>query len=388
MNKTRYAICIFLALLIFAVVNTTLGALLTRYIDHYQLIESQQGLPVSMLNIGCIIAITSSLWVTRWIKKQHLVWLASAATVLLLIPQGFPPPFPVFSALFLLIGISVGYTDVLASSSIADLYDGKRAATMMCILHAVFGAAGIVMPLVYSVMMNAGLPWNGIYTVLFGIGACMLAYIIPVSISRARHLTLQGVVNQRFTRGDLQRFFKDQGSIMILVAIFFYAFFLSAITIWIDRYVGVGLGNKNLSALSLSLFWVGLTLSRLLTPLLNIKPPVLIRWASLATAATLVIGIALHNAPLMCATSVLAGLFSGATIPLLLHIACQKYKSNTLMATTFLFLAIYASQSIAPPIMGFIASTWGLTIAMLLCPAAVGLCGLAAFMIRAETIEA
>ena len=133
-----------MALLIFALINSTLGALLTRYIDQYGLTESRQGLPVSMLNAGCIAALISSFWAMGRVPKPRLLWIASAATVALLIPLGLPPPFAVFSGTFLLIGFTVGYTDTLASSCIADIYEGKRAVFMMCVLHAAFGTAGVV----------------------------------------------------------------------------------------------------------------------------------------------------------------------------------------------------------------------------------------------------
>jgi len=385
-NKARYAACIFLSLFIFAIINSTLGALLTRYIDHYALAESGKGVPVSMLNIGCIAALISSLWVMGRIHKPHLQWIASVATVLLLIPLGLPPTFAVFSTTFLLLGVAVGYTDTLASSSIADLYDGRRAVAMMCVLHAVFGIAGVACPLAFRAMMSAGLPWYRIYTVLMSAGVAMLTFIIPVSVMTARHTPVQSTDRQRITWAEVRSFFGKRSRLMMLCAIFFYGFYLSGITVWIDRYICVGLSDAGLGALSLSLFWLGLTLSRLLTPLLRVNPTVLIRWSCFATAALVAAGVATGSAPVMCGAGALAGLTSGAIIPLLMHIACQQYKENTLMASTFLFLALYFSQSICPPLMGLIETAWGLTAVMMACPVTVCLCGGAAFFVeRADT---
>ena len=382
MKKTRYAVCIFLSLFFFAIINSTLGALLTETINHYHLVESQQGLPVSMLNIGCIAALISSLWIMGRVRKPHLVWIASTASVLLLVPMGLPPSFAVFTAMFLLMGLAVGYTDTLASSIIADLYNGKRAAVMMCMLHATFGMAGIVSPLAFQSMMQAGLSWNGVYTVLFFVGVAFLAYIVPVSVSQARSAPAQHASSQRLTLAEIGRFFKTRASVMLLCAIFFYGFFISAIAIWVDRYVRVGLGSAELGALSLSLFWLGLAASRLISPLLKVKPATLIYWSAFSTAALVAAGIATGSAPIMCAASGLGGLLSGSIIPMLIHIACQQYKSNTLMATTFLLLGLYVAQSICPPMMGVIASSAGLTAAMWVAPIAVTLCGFAAWMVE------
>ena len=384
MSKARRAACVFLAMFLFALVNGTMGPLLTKTIDHYALAESQQGLAVAMLNVGCIAALLSSLWVMGRIKKPNLLWLASAATAALMAPLAIPPPFGAYASLFLLVGVALGYTDTLSSSSIADLYAGdeRKSAAMMCMLHAVFGSAGILSPIAYRALMDAGLAWNRIYWILCAFGAAALAYIAPTGARWAREAERADAA--RVSLAEMGRFVRDRGRALILLAIFLYGAYLSGVTVWIDRYVSVTLGRADLGALSLSLFWLGLTASRLISPLIRLRPTTLIRIACYATSAILAVGIAASNAAFLCAAGAVAGLFSGAIIPLLLHVACRQYPSNTLLATTFLFLALYSAQSVFPPMMGYIESVGGLRLAMLVCPAALFGCGLAAQFMRGE----
>ena len=343
MSKAKFTVSIFLALFLFAIINSSLGVLLTHYIDHYGLTESQQGLPASLLNVGCITALVTSMWVMGRVRKPRLMWIASAATVALLIPLGLPPAFALYAALFLLLGITVGYTDTMSSSSIADMYDGKNAVAVMCALHAVFGVAGIIAPLSFNALINAGLPWNGIYVVLLCVGAAMLMYIIPVNASRARQTTVQSTAGQKITREGIARFFKNRINLIIIISLFMYGLYLSAITIWIERYISVGLGSAGYGALSLSLFWLGLTLSRLIVPFIRIGPVKFTRWSALLASALLLTGIALNNALLMCVISALTGLCSGAVIPVMLHLVCRQSKANTMMATTHLRSCPYTS---------------------------------------------
>ena len=388
--KQRYAIAVFLSIFLFAVISSTLGALQDRYIAYYGLTNAQQGLPASLLNIGSIAALITSLWVMGRVAKPHLVWISSAVTVLLLLPLGAPPAFAAFSMMFLLMGVSVGYTDTLASSVIADLYTGKRAAMLMCVLHATFGTAGIVSPIAFRSMMNAGIPWHRLYAVLAALGGVMLVYMIPVCLAQLRAARTrpagngQSATGQKLTIAESKRFLKDRDSVMLLLGMFAYGMFLSSISIWIQRFVGVELGNEALGAPALSLFWLGLTASRLISPLIRVRPVALIRVSSFAAAVLIAVGIALGDAAFMCAAGALTGLISGATIPLLMHEACSRYSHNTLMATTFLLLSVYVAQSVFPPVVGAAASAFGLTAAMYVCPAALLLCGGAAMMIKTK----
>ncbi|NLG24765.1 MAG: hypothetical protein GX558_05370 [Clostridiales bacterium] len=383
MKKGAYALCVFLCVFLFAVANSTHGALLTREVDFYRLDSYRKGMAVAAQNLGSLAALISSLWVIGALSKPRLLWLATAATAALLLPIGLAPAFPVFVALFGLLGVSVGYIDTLASSAMADLYQGKAAARMMCVLHAVFGTAGIACPLLFQWMLRSGAVggWNQIFLWIAGLGGLILLYAVPVARRREKETNAQGAAMQRFTMNGFARFF-HAGRPLMLLAVSFNSLYLAGIAVWVNRYVGETLGSPDLGSLALSMLWVGTTASRLLTPLLPFSPVKIIGWSSLASAALLAIGVLSGSAVAMCAATLLAGLLAGANIPLILHVVSDQFRENTAMATTITFIALYVAQSISSPLMGAIESVWGLAAGMLLCAASLAISGGFAFLMR------
>ena len=385
MRKTAYAAGIFLALFYYATLNNTHGPLLSDIINHYGLNEAQKGMAVAAQNTGSIIALISSLFVVGRVAKPYLLCASVAICALLMIPIGLPPAFIAFVGLFVVLGIAAAYVDSTASSAIADLYEGKTAVRMMCALHAVFGMAGMVMPLAFQALMNNALTlngvtftvsWNGVYFAVFAFGALLSAYIIPVSVRRARAEAAGSDMRaQKMSLNGLTRFLRDRVMLLILAAIFVYAFFFSGFTIWIKRYISDLLGDDNIGSLALSVFWVGMTASRLLSPFIRLSPIAQIRWFSLAAALVLAIGLLVSNAAVICAVSALTGLLAGAAIPLAIHVACERFRENTMMASAFILLVLYVAQIVCPPLMGIAETQFGLRWAMMVCPAALAMCG-------------
>ena len=158
MNRKNilYALCVFACLILFALFSTSQGVLLTPLVEHYGLTESSQGIPNAALNIGCTIALLTSLVVMGRIAKPKLLIMAMTATIILILPLCSKPGFILLVALYALVGLAVGYIDTLGSSAIADLFHGKSASLMMGALHAVFGIAGIVSPLVMGSLLKGG----------------------------------------------------------------------------------------------------------------------------------------------------------------------------------------------------------------------------------------
>ena len=103
------AVC--LSTVFLAAVNSSHGALLSPMIAHYGLSDSQQGYPSSVQNIGCIVAMFTSLWVIGRLRKQTLLTSAVALMALLMLPLSLLPPFPVYLGLYALVGVAYAYMD-------------------------------------------------------------------------------------------------------------------------------------------------------------------------------------------------------------------------------------------------------------------------------------
>ena len=188
----------------------------------------------------------------------------------------------------------------------------------------------------------------------------------------------------RLSREMLARFFGNRDQLLLLAAVLVYCLYFGGVTVWTDRFIDKELNNPALGATALSLFWLGVTASRLLTPLLKVTPLRYIQCAGLLGAAVLLPGVLSGNAYVMAGAVVVSSLLAGAVIPMILHVSCERFSENTLLATTTILLGVYAGQALGPMIIGQMEATMSIKAGMLFCVAAVGLSGVAAWGIRAK----
>ncbi len=381
-KKMMYALCVFLCLILFALFSTSQGVLLTPIVGHYGLTESQQGVPNAALNIGCAAALLTSLFMMGRAAKPKMMLTAMAATVILIVPLSLKPAFLLLTALYFLIGIAVGYIDTLASSAMADLFHGKAAARMMGALHAMFGIGGMISPVVMGAMMSGGLPWNKVYLVISGIGVLFCLYVMPVGRGWVRDDAGARTESLRLSGDMLKRFFLNREQALILLSVLLYAYYLGGVTVWTDRFIDIELHNAQLGAIALSLFWLGMTACRLLAPYVKISPVRYIQATGVLSAVILAAGVLSGNAYVMCGCAVLTAVLAGAVIPMILHVSCDRFAENTMLATTAVLLCVYAGQALGPAVIGQMEAGLSIGAGLLTCAASIGLSGLAAMGIN------
>lgn len=365
-----------------ATVNSSHGALLSPMISHYGLSSSQQGYPNSAQNIGCIAAMFTSLWVIGRLRKQTLQTAAVALMAALMIPLSLLPSFPAYLGLYALVGVAFAYIDAIASSMIADLHPGRNSARMMCVMHACHGLSGIVSPLLLSAALGPSGNMPRAYLTVLAIGVLTLAFLWPAN-ARIR-LSEAASRPEPLTRAQLSAFFGDPTLRALAICILFYGIHLSGMIVWIDRYVDVGLQSA-LGALALAFLYAGMTGSRLLVPLLRIRPLTYICASCLLSAAVLGVGLCVRSAAVMCGCVLLCSLLSGALVPVALGTACAGFASNTLLASTLMNLCMLAGNCVSSPLIGMIEARAGLRWGMSACALAlVAAAAAPALRLRAE----
>ena len=356
------AVC--LSTVFLAAVNSSHGALLSPMIAHYALSDSQQGYPNSAQNIGCIVAMFTSLWVIGRLRKQTLLTAAVALMAFLMIPLSLLPSFPVYLGLYALVGVAFAYLDAISSSMIADLHTGKSAARMMCVMHACHGLSGIVSPLILGAALGASGNMPRAYLTVLAMGILTLAFLwpanarIPLSDAAARPEPL--------TRAQLSAFFGNPALRALSISILFYGIHLSGMIVWVNRYVEVGL-QSTLGALALAFLYAGLTASRLIVPLLRVQPMTYICGSCVLSAVILGIGLCANSAAVMCGCVLACSLISGALIPVTIGTACAGFSSNTLLASTLINLCMLVGNCISSPLIGMIEARAGMRWGMAVC---------------------
>ena len=365
-NHRALAAGLMLGMLLLAAIGALQGALLSSIIAHYQLTDSAQGAASAAASAGSVIALLASFFLIGRLPKLTLLRLAlclSAATLALL---RLAPVFGAFVALWLVAGVGSGFIDMLLSSCMADMYTGRMATRMMCLLHTLFGVSSVICPAVYSRLIRGGLPWNDIYLCIAALAVALAAYLtLAVRLNRgsnAKVLAAEKRLPLRAMGGILRK-----GSMPgLLAAMACHGIFLAGLNTWINRYVDVTLSSA-MGDLALSFMFFGVMASRLLVSFLPISTSRYVRAGGLAAGLALLLALPFRNGVVMCGALSVVGLCFGALIPCILDFGCREVPESSMLATTSLALSLYLGQIVAPPLIGALESTISLHAGICLC---------------------
>lgn len=373
-SSQKYSVAVFLLLSMafLSAVFALQGTLLTPMIDFYSLPTDQQGLAGSATFFGGIAALMIAFLLQGRLKKRLLLKWSMCVVALGLILLFLAPGYPLYVAAWFVTGFGLGLMDTLLSACMADLFTGRRAVIMMCMLHTAYGLSSVLTPMGFSAMLRWGAGWKslhlpvGFYGLLVAGCAALAARIFSIPDPEKpdkNPLRLSGIL-PALSRGGL---------LLLTAAIFFHGIFLSGLNTWVNRYAeGVGAGFLPAQ----SCVFLGLMLSRLLIPFLPLKTEKYVCAAGILGAAALLLGLYGGSATLFYGMLVLSGLLFGALIPCIITIACGRQRQNTLLATTGIMLALYLGQSLSSPVIAALEKLLSLRAGMALCALCMVLCSL------------
>lgn len=358
---------------VLAVINSSFGPMLGPVTEHYLDGDgASQGYPNSAMQAGCIAAvILLMLFGGRLtVKAKTLLLTVSAAVMCVgMILLGTSPSFTTFVLLFAFVGLAYGASDVTSSALVADAY-GESSSGMMCLLHGSHGAAGIAAPILVSAVLASSDKWSLPYTL---IGVFILAIAVFLLIVFAKENTPDSVSGSSFVPFD-------KALLPIALPIFFYGIYLVGMINYTVRYESTLIEREDGAALTLSMLYLGLTASRLILPLLHIKPTLYLRISPIVSAVLLAVGVALGNGVVYIVCAALSSFIAGAFIPVAISEACELMPGRTTGASTWMNLAMLAGNGIASPLIGAVSGSLGLGIAMMIPPTALLLAFAASFI--------
>ena len=382
MKRTERALITIFLLLSMAFLSSIFavqGSLLTSMIDHFHLDHSRQGLANTVAFAGGIIALVGAFALQgRWKKRALLkaaILLCAAGLVLMWIAPGYG----LYVAAWFVTGFGLGLMDTLLSACMADLYTGKTAVTMMCILHTSNGLASVLSPMGYAGLLGAGMPWKQVYLVIAGAGFGIVAVALVVS-ALCKIVDREVLSSRSVSLRRILPTLRDGRLLWLTASIFFHGIFLSGLNTWVNRYADT-LGDA-IALPAQSCVFLGLMLSRLLMPFLPIKPEKYVVTSGFLGCGFLLIGLMFPGGWLLRIMLALSSLMFGALIPCVITIACGRQPSNTLLATTGIMLALYLGQGVSSPMIAGLEALLSLKAGMLLCALCMALCSLCCLIDR------
>lgn len=369
-----------------AVCSGILVVLLNDIIDSYQIKGTQEGLMSSMISIGSLAALFTTILLQGRFRKANFIVVCGALAAIMMIVQGIPMSFPLFLAAGLLMGYGNGGADACQSAFLADL-NKEDTPRHMGAMHGIFGIGSVLTPIILHSMLNY-CHWRTIYRI---VGAVCLLFILQFAFV-TRYLKTRVRVtagaDSHFTRSSFRKFLSEKYTLLLLLNMFFGAAAQSGVIVWTIRYVSVYLNSPDIAGICLSVYWIASTVSRFCSPLIPLKPYQLLTFGAVSSAILWAIALTVNHPAAIFTACILVGLASGSCIPMSLSEGAAINREQTGMSTSMLMIFKSFGQILSPIMVAFISSRFDMQAGMLITSLFFGLNGLfCILMIRERKTE-
>jgi fucose permease len=255
-------------------------------------------------------------------------------------------------------GFGSGAIDGGVNGLVLDLFPTARGRALNT-LHLFFGVGALSSPLVVGRLVEGGLPWQAL---VVGTAAATIPIAVLWAVVRLPHGRHRATTSPGTTRTG--RLALRWPLIALELAIACYVASEVGVSNWLIRFLeDVPLAT---ATTSLSLFWGGLALGRLISARYSDRFDHL----HYATVSALAAGLATIAAVIVPSTGASIALFavvgfaSGPIFPLIIAIGGERHPGRSAAVSGFLTSAAVIGGLIYPPVMGFLSVNVGLAVAM------------------------
>jgi fucose permease len=352
-------------MLLFGIVLTALGSVLPSVTERFQLARTSAGTLLSLMSIAILAA--SVLFGPIVDRYGYRGMLAGAVALVLLGLEGiaFAPSHALLAGAVLLIGFGGGIINGGTNALVADLSAGARSAGLS-LLGVFFGIGAFGLPFVLGLLLDA-VGYTAVIAALGGLVAIVLAYFLVVQFPAPKQ-------PQGFPLRDALRLTRDPVLLLLGLILFFESGMEITMGGWTAAYVNDVLalpGDRAL--LLLSLYWVGMTVARLLlgTVLSGLSHRrVLLPSLALALVGVLLLLMAETQA-LAAAGVLLVGAGFAAVFPVVLGLVGDRYPQLSGTAFSLVLVMALTGGTLLPLATGVLGDRFGLRLSLLIVPAAL-----------------
>lgn len=296
---------------------------------------------------------------TERFGRRRVLTLATAFLGLGLALLGVVPIWALMLIAAAPAGFGAGAIDGGVNGLVLDLFPNARGRALNT-LHLFFGIGALSSPLVVGRLVEGGVPWQAVVlgTAVVTVPIAMLWAAIRLPHGRYKSVTVEGVRNPG-------RLALRWPLIALEIAIACYVASEVGVSSWLIRFLEEA--PLALATTSLSLYWAGLAVGRLVSARFSDRFDHL----RLATLSVLVAGLATIAAVLVpsleasIAMFAVVGFASGPVFPLIIAIGGERHPDRSAAVSGFLTSAAVVGGVIYPPVMGFLSVSIGLSAAML-----------------------
>jgi fucose permease len=324
-------------------------------------VQTDAGLGIFYL-INAVAYATGSFgggMLTERFGRRRVLMLATALLGLGVAMLGIVPIWILMLIAAVPAGFGAGAIDGGVNGLVLDLFPRTRGRALNT-LHLFYGIGALSSPLAVGRLVEAGVPWQALVlgTAVVTVPIAMLWAVIRLPHGRYKAVTVEGVRSPG-------RLALRWPLIALEIAIACYVASEVGVSSWLIRFLEEA--PLALATTSLSLYWAGLAVGRLVSARFSDRFDHL----RLATLSVLVAGLATIAAVLVpsleasIALFAIVGFASGPVFPLIIAIGGERHPNRSAAVSGFLTSAAVVGGVIYPPVMGFVSVSVGLPAAMM-----------------------
>lgn len=347
---------------------TLLGYMIPEIRAAFSISLAEAGLFSTLQSVGTVVSVGLCFSVFSALNKAQVLLISTLVMGVCMVLFGVTPLLMLLYLLFFFIGVSSNIIDTLGQAMLADLSPPGQGFHIGAV-QALWSAAGAAGP--YLAILQGGgykpvFIWLGVFTVL-------TAAVFVLGFHRELRAPLIANRQNFGGIGKIIRTFKKRGIKLVAITNFFHVFVQISLIFFISSYAVSLRGSEADGAFALSMVFVGHIIGRGSYALLSGKVPTrLLLPPANAVSFVAFVAMVLCGDPLW--TSLLAGIgcigFS-MTIPALVVEACNIVPEDTAAATATVFFGFAIATFVAPPLVGAIGDSAGLSVALLITAAMI-----------------
>ena len=313
-----------------------------------------------LLNAGAYV--TGSMGgglVTERIGRRRVLATGALLIALGLVALATVTSWPLFLLAAVPFGLGSGAIDGGGNALFLDLFASGRGRALN-LLHLFFSLGALGSPFMVGRLVESGIPWQVVMVGTAAVAVLLAGVLAVLEMPSGHH---DGVSADPAAASG--RLALDPLLLALAVAIALYVASEIGVSNWLVRFLSSA--PLGIATTSLTLFWAGLTLGRLVSARLADR----FDHARFAAASSVVMAVALVGAvvvpslPVSVALFALAGFVSGPVYPLIIAIGGERFPSRSAAVGGFLAGTAVVGGLFYPPVMGLMSVTVGLPAAMI-----------------------
>ncbi|MGM0368345.1 MAG: MFS transporter [Actinomycetota bacterium] len=331
---------------LFGFYSTAIGSLLVPIGNEFNINIRTQSIIFPANYVGQLIVILIAGFIADKFGKK-LVQLSSLVLFsVVAVFFNFVDTYVILLILFFFLGIFGSAVNILTDATVSETFSKKKG-IYLNITHIYFGLGALAQPLFFNYVYAKTGDFRTIYFVLFLFSIFILLLLIPVKYHTSKDSSIK--------LGVILKIFKNKG--YLLLCIFFCLAVGGQFTFshWIPTLFQKNLNiSSELSNYSLSLFWVAITLGRVVSAILSRKfsEETLIRFQSASLFVLILMSAFFNNYLLLAIDYLVVGFLVGGLVPLIVAYTSKIYSKylGTRLGILYAFAAI--GTFLVPSIVG------------------------------------